>query len=256
MKRVKISLLLVCMLMLMPSINNAQDENTSQRYWIHEDRVKPSMVGEYEKITKELVAKCKEHNIQGLNWITTSTMDFRYLYVSPISSMADINYDGFDPLQEKMGEEAFSKLFSDMDKCYSKHGDYVIVLDKELTYMPDGITQTPEGLDYRKFYYLHTTPENYSNLKEKMKAIKDLYQNKGSKSHYRVYTSGFGNMGSYLMVAIAAKDAVSFETQGVVNDELLGEDAKPVFADIMKYVTKMEAVNGSMRPDLAYIPAQ
>jgi len=229
-------------------------QEAPKMYWVHEDRVKPSMMMEYEKSAKALVENCQKHNIQTLGWITTATNDHRYLYVSPISTMADINYDGFKPLQEAMGEDAFGQTFSDMDKCYTEHGDYIIVLNEELTYMPEGFTQTPEGQDYRRFYYIRTTPEHNGKLKEKMKAIKDFYASKGSKAYYRVYQSGFGTMGNYYMVAMASKDGISFETMGEENRSLLGDERHKVFSEMMQYVTSIEEVTGMMRPDLAYSP--
>ena len=168
--------------------------------------------------------------------------------------MSDISYEGFASLQEAMGKEAFGKMFSDMDKCYTAHGDYIIHLNEELTYMPDGFTQTPEGQNYRRFYYLRTTPEHNAMLKEKMKAVKEFFAKKGSKMQYRVYQSGFGTMGNFYMVAVAAKDGISFETLGEENDAILGDERKEVFGSMMKYVTSTEEVTGMMRPDLAYSP--
>ncbi|NND16219.1 MAG: hypothetical protein HKN89_07825 [Eudoraea sp.] len=244
------------LMMVVPFLLHAQDDNKYPMYWVHEDKVMPSMQADYEKVAKMLTDKCTEFNVDIPGWITTSSIDARYLYVTPIKSLGDIaNANaGFGDLREKMGAEAFDQMFADMNKCYTAHGDYVITMDKELTYMPDGITQTPEGEDYRKFYYLHSTPSKIGKLRKKMMAIKELYQSKGSKSSYRVYRSGFGTMGDFYMVAIASKDAVSFEVNGAANDKLLGEDAKPLFAEVMKYVTKMEEVTGAMRPDLAYTP--
>jgi len=229
-------------------------QEAPQMFWVHEDRVKPSMAMEYEKAAKQLVDNCKKHNIQTLGWIATATSDFRYLFVSPISSMADINYDGFKPLQEAMGDEAFGKMFSDMDKCYDSHGDYILMLNNDLTYMPEGMTQTPEGKDYRRFYYIRTTPEKNGMLKEKMKAIRDFYAEKNSKVHYRVYQSGFGTMGNYYLVAIAAEDGVAYETMGEENDAILGEERHELFGEMMNYVTSIDEVSGEMRHDLAYMP--
>ncbi len=246
---------MIGILMAIPMALFAQ-ESVPTMYWVHEDQVKPSMLMEYEKITKDLVENCKKYNIQTLGWITTMTDDHRYLFVSPINSMADISFEGFKPLQEAMGDEAFGKMFSDMDKCYTAHGDYVLHLNEDLTYMPDGFTQTPDGENYRRFYYVRTTPEHNAMLSEKMKAIKDFFVSKNSKVHYRVYQSGFGTMGNYYLVAIAAKDGVSFETMGEENDAILGEERHEVFGDMMKYVTSVDEVTGMMRPDLAYSPEQ
>lgn len=246
--------LFLTLLMVVPFLLNAQDDGSYQMYWVHEDKVMPSMVGEYEKAAKMLADKCTEFNVDTPGWITSNTMDFRYMYVSPIKTLADISFEGMGELREKMGAEAFDQMFADMNKCYKSHGDYVISMDKELTYMPEGITQTPEGENYRKFYYLHSTPAKINKLREKMMAVKELYQNKGSKSSYRVYRSGFGTMGDFFLVAVASKDAVTFEANSAANDKLLGEDAQAVFSEVLKYVTSIEEIAGSIRPDLAYTP--
>ena len=254
MKQFKSFAIFMIACLVMPFMLSAQDDGNYQMYWVHEDRVMPSKVADYEKAAKMLVEKCEEYNVDMTGWITSQTMDFRYLYVTPIKSLTDINFDGMGELREKMGAEAFDQMFTDMNDSYKKHGDYVITMDKELTYMPEGITQTPEGENYRKFWYLHTTPGKAKKLREKMLAVKELYESKGSSAYYRVYRSGFGTMGDFFLVAAASKDGVTFETAGAANDKLLGEDAQPIFTEVMKYITKIEEVTGQMRPDLAYSP--
>ena len=115
----------------------AQNEN-SKAYWVHEDVVKPSMIGQYESICKELTDNMKKYNIQEFNVIVSNTSDNRYLWVSPISGMADIEKPLFKTLSEKMGAEKMDDLFNRMDKCYDIEQNYVIHLDKELSYMPGG----------------------------------------------------------------------------------------------------------------------
>lgn len=253
MKNLKKTLLVVAILFLTQNIANAQDDK-SQAYSIHEDQVKPSMVSEYEKNIKELIANCEKHNVQSAKWITTSTEDNRYLFVSAIENMAALDINIFASLEENMGKENFGSLFTSLDKCYDKHGNYNLILDKEYTYMPQGITQTPEGKNYRKFLYYHVTPENYNTFLEKGKAIKALFEKKESKLYYRVYRSGFGIMGTYVMVAIAAKNAGDYEQMSEANMELLGEEGQNAFGELLKYTSKFEIVSGRMRPDLGYSP--
>ena len=253
MTRLKTTLLFALAFVLFTNFTIAQDNDT-QAFSVHEDQVKLSMIGEYEKANKELVAKLKEHNIQDVNWITSTTQDGRYLYVTSIENMADLDKRPFAALAEKMGGEEMGELFNSMNKCYDNHGSYVIHLDKTLTYMPDGITQTPEGQNYRRFFYLHVTPENYGKLVEKMKAIKELYAAKGSKVNYRVYHSGFGIMGNYVMVAVAATDGEAYEKNSAENRTLLGEEGKNLMDETFRLVSKFESFTGAVRPDLAYSP--
>ena len=50
---------LVALLLFSTLFVQAQDEKKVQAYWIHEDRVKPSMVEEYEQVTRQwILVKC------------------------------------------------------------------------------------------------------------------------------------------------------------------------------------------------------
>ncbi|WP_273567346.1 hypothetical protein [Maribacter halichondriae] len=251
MKTLKTTLLMAFAFLLIPSLTYAQDSKT-QSFWVHEDVVKPSMVTAYEKVCKDLTSNLKKHSIQGIGMIVTNTVDHRYLWVSPIASMADINYDAFNTLSEKMGSGAMSALFDEMDKSYNIEHDYVIHLDEELSYMPDGMTQTPEGQDYRKFHYFHYTPANEDMVREKAMAIKKLFESNGSNVHYRSYKSGFGARGAFYMVAIAAKDAVDYATKIAENNKLLGEEWAKTFGDFQASLLEYEIIEGQMRPDMAY----
>lgn len=248
MKTIKTAILTLSLLMV-ASISKAQS-----LYHVHEDQVKLNMVQEYEGVVKELVDNMKKYNIPNVKFIVTNLVDSRYLYVQPIENMADLDKHPLGALAEKMGKEAMSDLFNRMDKCYDVELDYVINLNSDLSYMPNGITQTPEGQDYRKFHYLYVSPGNRALIKEKMMAVKDLFAKKGSKEYYRVYESGFGTNGEFYMVAIAAKDEVDYAQKGLENQTLLGEEGNQVLGDLFSHLLKYEEHVGMMRPDLAYAP--
>ena len=250
MKILKTTLLLAFILCLTFNLSQAQNKS----YWVHQDNVKPSMVGEYEKITKEFNDACKKYNAQ-TSWITATTSDFRYMYVTPIENMADLDKRPFTDMAKAMGED-FGKMFERFDKCYDSHGGYIIILDEELTYMPDGISQTQDGQNYRKYFYLYYTPENRAKLREGMKAVKEMFASKESKEHYRVYRSGFGNMDSYYMVAISSKDEIDSATRSKANDELLGPDRYETFNKVMGYTSRFEEYSGEIRSDLGYSPSE
>lgn len=240
--------------LIMPNLD-AQDKK-SQAFWVHEDVVKPAMIAQYETVCKDLTSNMKKHDIRGIDVIVTNTADNRYLWVSPISSMADIERPVFSTLAERMGGDAMGALFDKMDKCYDIEHNYVIHLDKELSYMPGGITQTPEGQDFRKFHYYHYTPSKEDEVKKNAAAIKKLFESKGSKLHYRVYKSGFGTRGAFYMVAIAAKDAADYANKIAANNELLGEEWLKTYSSFMGSLEEYEMFEGQMRPDMAYSPSK
>lgn len=221
-------------------------------YNVHEDYVKPSMMMEYEEIAKELVAALKKHDISDANWIALSTNEFRYAYLSPIDNLGDMDKNYFAELEKKWGKEKLANLFKRMDKCYFDHVNYVLTLDKDLSYMPEGITQVPEGENYRENGLYYFSPENYPKAVELAKQYKELYAKKGSAFSYRIYHSGFGAKGSYMLVAMAAKDPIHFHEKMKANRELLGEDAKKLQMEMLKLMERSEMMIGWIRPELGY----
>ena len=118
--------------------------------------------------------------------------------------------------------------------------------------MPNGITQTPEGENYRQNHVLYITPSNRAIVKEKLQALKTLYSSKASKLYYRVYKSGFGTDGEYYMVAIAAKDAADYAKKSNENKALIGEELQSAINDMYFNSLRYEKIEGNIRPDLAY----
>ena len=254
MKKCKIPVLLVLALLFVSSIW-AQEKKT-QAYWVHQDNVNLSKTLAYEAAAKELTALLKENNIQDENWLASSTSDGRYMYVTPINNMADLDKPLFKSLTDKIGKEKLYILFDKMDKCYNSHTNYIIHLDKELSYMPNGITLTPEGENFREFHFLHFTPGNAAEVKKQMKAVRALFANKESKVYYRVYRTGFGAPNDYYMVAVAAKDPIDMAQRGADNDKLLGEEGNKTFGTLFNNLSKYEKVEGRIRSELGYSPSK
>jgi hypothetical protein len=251
MKTLKSTIGLAILLMLLPLISTAQE---NPMYWIHVDDVKPSMAAEYEATVKEALGLLNQHNIQSAGMIVLATNDSKYHFISPIKNLGDVNYKVWKDLSEKAGQEVVSNLFRKMDKCYDNERDYVLTLRKELTYMPEGITQTPEGRNYRKNYLFYVAPGNRAAVDEKFKAVKEVYAKKGAKEYYRVYKSGFGADGEHYLVSIAAKDAMDYAKTEVETMELIGDEGKRVLDELFGSSLKYKVIDGYMRPDLAYKP--
>ena len=251
MRTLKTIFLIAAVLLLIPNTAQAQ-ESKNQAFYVHEDQVKPSMTQKYEKISKEFMEACKKHNLQDISWQVASTSTGRYFNISPIENMAELDKNVMAPLSEKMGKEAFGDIFKRFNECYDKHGDYIVYLNEELTYMPEGINTATEGQNYRKWHYLHVTPGNIQNLKGKLKELKALFAQKGSKEYYRIYHNGFGNMGDYYLAVLSAVDAEDAIKKSKENQELLGEEGKKLFDEVFSFVNKYEVESGGMHPELAY----
>ena len=246
--------LLIALLIITTLLVNAQEEKNVQAYLVHEDRVKPGMVQEYEQVAKDLVAACTEYNIQELNWMTVSQDDNTYLYITPMEKFAELDVNNFSFLADKMGKEKMGALFERFNPCYDEHGDYVIYLHKELSYQPGGVNPNPEGKYFRKFMYDYVTPSNEKDYLEVLKEIKQIFADKNSKLNYRIYSTGFGTIGKYYLIVLEGESPVQLETLAAENWKMMGEDFQPIFNKIRAKIEKTNEKTDWMRADLSYMP--
>lgn len=227
----------------------------NQHYRIHVDHVYPSNSEAYKKISKKLVDLAKENKEKDV-WNVLWTNDNRVISIAPVNGWADLGNPFMANTLVKLGDKKFEEIFEEFDKHYDKHNDYIITLMTNLSYMPDGINTTPEGKNYRNNLVMYHKARDRHKIAEIAEKFKDLYTKKGSKFHYRVYFSGFGNEESYVMVARAAESALEYEKQAEANRQLMGEDARKLWDELMQYITNIEYVEGNMMPELSYNPSK
>ncbi len=256
MKTNKISGLFLFLLLMSLMGIQAQEEQDMQMFLVHEDKTKPAMVKKHETIDKELIGAMKKNEIGDFSWITLVTEDSRYLYISPIENMAALDKDPFSSLSQKIGQRETNRIFDKYQDTYDEHGDYILILDKKLSYQPGGINTTPVGKNYRHITVYHFTPENAGKAEELAKKFLDLYTKNKSTLDYRVYRSGFGLMGSSFWVATAAESPEDFERRREDNRELLGQEGESLFNQLSQTVSRIEIIRGYIRPDLGYQPKQ
>ncbi len=252
MKTIRIMITTVIIAIFSISMLTAQN---NQFYRIHVDHVYPSSSDAYEKISKRLADLAKE-NKEKDGWSVLWTNDNRVISIAPVNGWADLGNPFMPNTLAKVGDKKFGEIFEEFDKHYDHHNDYIITLMTNLSYMPNGINTTPEGKNYRNNLVMYHKARDRQKIAEIAEKFKDLYTKKGSKLHYRVYFSGFGNEESYVMVARAAENALEYEKLAEANRQLLGEDGRKLWNELSQYITKLENIEGNMVPDLSYNPSK
>lgn len=234
------------------NVSNAQDEQPTM-FAVHTDNVNFNMMAQYEGLAKQLKDNCEKYNIKDASWTAISVEDGRYVYVTPIKSMADLDKNPMGDLAEKMGEEEMGEMFEKMNECYDSHSDEIVHFIPKLSYLPEGYNT--QDKNYREYHFLYYSPKDAKGMSESMEKVRDMFKAKGVKNGYEVYHSGFGSEESYYMVAIAGEDGLSIAKGGKENDELLGDDKDATFYNVIKLTTKYDQVEATIRPDLSYAPS-
>ena len=230
----------------------AQEADEGQKFIVHEDMVKPSMIAQYETASKAVVEVLNEHGTADTKYLTVSLDDMRYLFISPIENMAALDSTPLlDVLKEALGEEGMETLMSKFDGTYETHTNYILNLSHELSYNSGEIVE--EGVYFRHFDYYFIDPDKDKEAKAISKEWKELYTSKNIPQGYRIYTGGLGTE-PLIMVVQWATSANEFYAQQAKTREILGEEAKELMDRTMAITRKLESHDGQIRPDLSYMP--
>ena len=251
MKIFKREVLILCALALTFNFANAQEMPTM--FSVHTDNVKFEMMPQYESLAKQMKEACVKHKIADANWTAISVEDGRYVYVTPISSMADLDKNPMGNLSEKMGDEAVKEMFSKMNECYDSHSDSVVHHIAELSYMPEGYST--EGKNHREYHLIYYAPKDGDAMKDAMAKVKALFKSKNIKTGYDVFHSGFGSEENYFMVVISGKDDIEVAQSGLANREAMGDEGKAAMFNVIKLAMRYDQIEAEIRPDLSYNPS-
>jgi len=253
MKIFKTRFLILLTVLFAFNLTSAQDEQPTM-FAVHTDNVNFDMMPKYEQLAKQLKESCEKHKMKDINWTTISIEDGRYVYVTPIKNMAELDKNVMGDLADKMGKEAMSKMFDEMNECYDSHSDAIVHYSPELSYIPEDYST--KGKNHREYHFMYYSPKNSKEMKEAMAKVKEMFKTKGIKNGYEVYHSGFGSEESYYMVSISGENDLEIAKVGKENDELLGDDKSATFYNVIKLTTKYDQLEGNLRPDLSYYPSK
>ncbi len=227
----------------------------SQMVYIHEDPVYPGKVADYEKVSKTFLDNAKKYKLED-SFAVFQGSDGTFSNCVLIENMAELDKNPMAAMAEGMGKDAFRAMFTDFDKCYASHRDYMLVRAAGLSYMPEGEVFFGADKPFRKYLTFCYTPENQKALGELLGKIQKLSRDKKPEMHYNIYISRFGTADNYFMVEEAAKDAVEFETISAADEKALKGVGDELMGELMKLVLRRETKTARMRADFSYTAAK
>ncbi len=255
MRTIQMTLVLIATLLASAFVVSAQNgESQGQLFLVHEDVVKPSMVGQYEKAVKGFISNLSEHGITDMTFVAAMTNDLHYLYVSEIENMAELDKNPEEKMAAKMGKEAFQAVIDAFDGCYDYHKVFVARRADDLSYWPESNKASAAENKYRRWSFYHIQPGQEQEIEAIAKEWVELFKEKNIPTGYNLYVGGLGTEMPLYVVVESAKDAADFQAQSAKINELLGDSAKDLNARTMALVRKMEFKDGWIRPDLSYTP--
>jgi len=230
-----------------------EEEQKTEKLMIHVDHVFPSKAAQYEEANNGFVEALKKHGVENADSWTHTQSNGDYMHVSQIEKMADLDNPPFMELQEKMGKEAWDAMYAKFDGTYMDHESYIVNFHPEKSHNIDQLGA--EGVDYRVWSFNFFEDRHLKEMMDISKRWKELYESNNIESGYGIYTNGFGYPGPVIVILGWAKSPAEYHAQVEKNQAILGEDAKKLWEETVKYIYKRETLDGWFRPDLSYITA-
>lgn len=236
--------------------DKAEEAPSSQLMLVHVDEVLPAMNTKYEKLAKQFIAELTKHGISDVTLHTSKTDENEYMWASPLKNMAELDEKWYTELMEKMGKEAFSKMFDEMDFCYNNHYSIIVDANFKLSMMPANPGTINQNA-YRKFTWYHYKAQDEEKVYAVAQEFKDLYTEAGLTDYnYIIHKPVFSENGSVLIVMGWAKSQEDYlKMQDLVNAKV-GDKRKELFAKLNSLIIKKEVKEGMYLPDLSYEPRQ
>lgn len=253
MKRYPITkLLLTIMALVSVSIAKGQDAPKGQLYLIHEDKVKPSMIAEYESAAKGFYDAIAKYTNGSLKYWLASRDDFTYIYVIPVENYAGIDKvdNTFSEMSKAMGKEAMEATMKKFDGTFTTHRDFMVSYRADLSYMPD----FPAENTFRHWDYYYLNPDKENEAMAIAKDWKALFEKKKIPSGYRFNIANIGLEPTFIVV-FSGKDAASFYTERQEINKMLGDEGAALMQRTRAAIIRIDHKDGKVHPDLSFNPS-
>lgn len=248
---------LVLFLLLAPVLAFAQATPPKpQLYWIHEEIARPSMLAQYETVTREILTafteKKADPKVFGMQLFTTN--DFHYVYVVPISSWGAM--DSWDAnwkaIGDSIGKEKWKDLMTRGNSAMASYNDFIVMRRDDLSYAPaTPRLKTDEHRYFRwEFYYLD--PARAEESEQLAKDYAALFKAKNIGDPFTIFMAVSGHDLPLLIVAVPGKSEADFAAEDDRVNATLGNDVRPLQQRALAITRKFEVKEGTFRPELSY----
>ncbi len=250
----KFALLLFSVLFSLSSVVSFAQEMKDQLFWVREEVVKIEMWDKYESTSKEWVKMMTEAGLDFPYMLASQRDDGHYYYLFPLDNYAAIDKmpEIFGAAIEKIGQDKWQKFMIENESCMVTHKDFIVKRSAKYSYMPKNPRLKPEEIKFIHWMFFHYKLENRKEIMDIMTEWKKLYEEKNIKNGYTIWFIELGLDNNMIALTEGYKDGSDFYTSQMEDNKIMEAEASALWSKMSKYVTSIENVYGSPRPDLGF----
>lgn len=231
-----------------------EEAKKPQLYIVWDISVNPSMVGEFEAVSKEELALYAKHEFP-LSWTTYSTRDFHYYYTMKVENFAAIDelHKTFGKMKEKIGDQ-YQELMDRYAGTFEYVQTQIYKYLPELSYIPENPRLKKEELKFFRMNFLYIEAGKEKKVEEIAKKWASLSKSKNVPDPYFFYAAAMGVEMPLFVVIEGAKSPSDFFAHLEKRKDLLGKEGEQLWKEALSTMRKGEEKIGWARPDLSYAP--
>jgi hypothetical protein len=252
--------LAVCLLFLAAGLFAQAAPPKPELYLIHEEIAKPSMMMQYESVTREFLNAFTEKKADPKVWGMRlyMTNDLHYIYVNPISNWATL--DGMPAnwmsISQAIGKDRWQSLMTRGNSAMVSYDETVSARRPDLSYVPANPRLKPEEQKFVHLMFYYIDAAKTDEAEQVAKDYAALAKAKNIPNPFTVYEAKSGTDLPLYVVAIPAKSAADFYANDEKDNAAMGADARALDARAMAAARKLQFRDATFRPDLSYpLPA-
>jgi len=233
-----------CCILFFAAYSVAQE--APDRFAIFEDNVKPSMDVQYKEALKKLKNACEENKINSFSWVSVMFEDNSYHHLVPIKGMGDLDKNMMADLESKMGKEALSSIFNELNQCVDRQTSSVVSFHKDMSYL-----EPAEGENFRDLLFWYVLPGKEMEAEKIIMEWKGLYESKKAPNGYAVYKVDLGNEPGYVIVSWG-KDEADHAVKMMKTHEMFGEEGNQLWSKTMLITKRYDSRRAWVLPEYSY----
>ncbi len=225
-------------------------------YLIHEEVARPSMIMQYEAVTRDFLnaftEKKADPKIFGMNLYLST--DMHYIYVVPIANWAalDTMMASWMTIGETIGKEKWRDLMNRGNAAMISYDEFVVMRRPDLSYAPANprLKMEEHKFHHLMFYYLDA-----GGVEEAEKIAKDyvaLFKSKNISEPFDIFQSLSGTDLPVWVVSVPARSAADFYATEEKVNATLGDAVRPLQARALAVTRKFDVRDVVARPEMSY----
>ena len=248
--------LAVCLLFFAVGVFAQAAPPKPELYLIHEEVARPSMLAQYETVTRDFLnaftEKKADPKVFGMRLYMTN--DLHYIYVVPISSwgVMDAMPQNWMTISQAIGKERWRDLMTRGNAAIYSFNDTMSQRRPDLSYVPANPRLKPEEQNFvhLSFYYIDAAKTD--EAEQVAKDYVALSKAKNISDPFTIYEAKSGTDLPLYVVAIPAKSASDFYATDDKNRATMGAEARALDARALAYTRRLEFRDATFRPELSY----